>query len=75
MPRFSIVIPVYRNSENIPDLLAALSGVRPEIRSDLSVVFVIDGSPDDSEQQLRWRLPDCPFASTELLNRVPTAEN
>jgi glycosyltransferase involved in cell wall biosynthesis len=64
MSRFSIVIPVYRNSGNIQDLLNALSGVRPEIRSELSVVFVIDGSPDDSEQQLRWRLPDCPFAST-----------
>jgi len=63
MSRFGIVIPVYKNEETIDLLINALSGVRTEIRSQLTVVFVIDGSPDRSEQLLRWKLPQANFNS------------
>ena len=63
MSRFGIVIPVYKNEETIDLLINALSAMPTGIRSQLTVVFVIDGSPDRSEQLLRWKLPDANFSS------------
>ena len=53
----SLVIPVYRNAENISALLDALAALRGQLRDELEVVFVVDGSPDDSYEQLRRALP------------------
>lgn len=68
----SIVIPVYRNAESIPDLVAALSAVARQAAQDhacaTEVVFVVDGSPDDSYALLAQALPDAPFASQLLLH-------
>jgi glycosyltransferase involved in cell wall biosynthesis len=60
---FSLVIPVYRNEENVPSLLAALEGLAAKVPGALEVVFVVDGSPDKSFQVLRERLPAMPFTS------------
>jgi glycosyltransferase involved in cell wall biosynthesis len=49
MAEISIVIPVYHNEENIPDLTAALERCAPT--SEFEFVFVDDGSRDGS-----WRL-------------------
>jgi polyisoprenyl-phosphate glycosyltransferase len=63
----SIVIPVYRNEDSLPELLEALASlsvsVRRDLREDCEVVFVNDGSPDRSELLLRERLPVMPFPS------------
>lgn len=59
-PVHSVVVPVYRNSENIPQLLAALETLRGDLDS-LEAVLVVDGSPDDSYLQLATRLPDARF--------------
>jgi len=68
----SIVIPVYRNAESIPDLLAALSAVAQQAKQRFDyateVVFVVDGSPDDSFALLARALPAAPFASQLLLH-------
>jgi polyisoprenyl-phosphate glycosyltransferase len=68
----SIVIPVYRNAESIPDLLAALSHVANTAQRDFhqttEVVFVVDGSPDNCYQLLQQALPNTPFASKLLLH-------
>lgn len=53
----SLVVPVYRNAENIPSLLEALQILDRDLEGDLEVVFVIDGSPDDSALQLSTALP------------------
>ncbi len=53
----SLVIPVYRNAENIPSLLEALQQLDRELDGDLEIVFVVDGSPDDSALQLSTALP------------------
>ena len=55
--RYSLVIPVYRNEETIPDLLDALVGMRRELDDALEVVFVVDGSPDRSLAVLIETLP------------------
>ena len=68
----SIVIPVYRNADSIPDLVAALSAVAKraceELRIKVEVVFVVDGSPDDSHARLTQELPAAPFASQLLVH-------
>jgi glycosyltransferase involved in cell wall biosynthesis len=63
----SLVIPVYRNAANIEALLQALDGLHRELRDDLEVVFVVDGSPDDSYLRLAAGLPKARFRSQLLL--------
>jgi glycosyltransferase involved in cell wall biosynthesis len=63
----SVVVPVYKNSENIPALLAALQGLRDQLASPLEVVCVVDGSPDDSYLQLASSLPKTGLRSQLLL--------
>jgi glycosyltransferase involved in cell wall biosynthesis len=60
-PRYSLVIPVYRNEENVPDLIEALLGLEQRL-SGLEVVFVVDGSPDRSAEALSQALENVPFA-------------
>ena len=55
--RYSLVIPVYRNEEMIPDLLEALVDMNRELDDALEVVFVDDGSPDRSLALLIEALP------------------
>ncbi|MFF2273374.1 glycosyltransferase family 2 protein [Agromyces sp. NPDC058136] len=66
MTEFSIVIPVYRNSENIGPLIDALGALVAELPDATEVVFVVDGSPDDSYAKLAEALPEAGF-STQLL--------
>ncbi len=53
----SLVIPVYRNEENVPRLLRELEGLAARLPDDLEVVFVVDGSPDRSHEVLARELP------------------
>lgn len=61
---YSLVVPVYRNEDNIPSLLAAIAGLRDALGPSFEAVFVVDGSPDASHERLRRALPEQPFAST-----------
>lgn len=56
-PRYSLVIPVYRNSDNIGELLPACRVLHDGLAGRLEVIFVVDGSPDDSHAQLLAKLP------------------
>jgi polyisoprenyl-phosphate glycosyltransferase len=64
---FSVVIPVYRNAEFVPMLVAEFTRidrmVRERFHMDAEFVFVVDGSPDDSHAQLAAALPVAPFRS------------
>jgi glycosyltransferase involved in cell wall biosynthesis len=51
-PRNSLVIPVYGNSDTITPLLEVIEHIRDQVEGGLEVVFVVDGSPDDSHRQL-----------------------
>jgi polyisoprenyl-phosphate glycosyltransferase len=62
----SLVIPVYKNSENISSLLAELEGLNEDLPTKLEAIFVIDGSPDDCARQLRNALPEAGFQSQLL---------
>lgn len=64
----SLIIPVYRNEESIPDLLTALGTLAGQLADPLEVVFVVDGSPDRSHAMLAQALPNMPFCSQLLLH-------
>ena len=63
----SVVVPVYKNAENIAPLLDALCDLSRTLTGELEVVFVVDGSPDDSYARIRSRLGELPFACQLLL--------
>jgi glycosyltransferase involved in cell wall biosynthesis len=51
--KYSVVIPVYRNEESIPRLVAALDDMNRALGGDFEAVLVVDGSPDRSFELLR----------------------
>ncbi len=59
----SIVIPVYKNEENLDRLLSELERVTSACDVPVEVVFVVDGSPDRCLEILRERLPRAGFSS------------
>jgi glycosyltransferase involved in cell wall biosynthesis len=59
--KHSLIIPVFRNEENIPDLLQALQELGQSVPG-LEVVFVIDGSPDNSAAVLAQGLTEAHYA-------------
>jgi polyisoprenyl-phosphate glycosyltransferase len=61
----SLVVPVYRNEENIPDLLRALSDLATKVRG-FEAVLVVDASPDNAETLLRAALPNLGFPAQLL---------
>ena len=63
----SLVIPVYRNEESLPDLLAAVDGLNEQLDGAMETIFVVDGSPDRCYEILRERLPQCAFRSRLVL--------
>lgn len=65
---FSIVIPVYKNEASLPRLISALTELKNSIQCELEVVFVVDGSPDNSFGLLRESLYTLPFATQLLLH-------
>jgi len=52
---YSLVIPVYKNEQSIPDLLESLKKIDNALDGQLEIVFVVDGSPDQSYALLRDR--------------------
>lgn len=59
----SLVIPVYRNAENVESLILAIEELSTRVEGGLEVVFVVDGSPDRSLDLLLEKLPSASFRS------------
>jgi len=57
----SLVIPVYKNEENLPRLFRELEQVAGRLADELEIVFVVDGSPDASLRILREHLATWPL--------------
>jgi glycosyltransferase involved in cell wall biosynthesis len=62
--RRSLVIPVYRNAENISELTSAIVDLSKRIGPGLEIIFVIDGSPDNSAELLMAASKTLPCPST-----------
>ena len=63
---YSVIIPVYKNEENISRLLSALRDMYISLEKKLEVVFVVDGSPDRSFEILKGELKSLPMP-TQLI--------
>ncbi len=63
----SLVVPVYKNEDSIPDLLEVLAGLNRLLDGEFEAVIVVDGSPDRSLDLLIDRLPEAPFAAQLLV--------
>ncbi|KIP94857.1 glycosyltransferase family 2 protein [Pseudomonas sp. HN2] len=64
--RYSVIVPVYKNADSIPRLIQALTDMNTTLENQLEVVFVVDGSPDDSFLLLKQALGAMSF-SAQLL--------
>lgn len=64
--KYSVIIPVYKNEASIPRLVQALQDLNRSLGQALEVVFVVDGSPDQSYQLLKNMLPEAGFAAQLL---------
>lgn len=60
---YSIIIPVYKNEASLPELIEAITNVNRQLDEVLEVVFVVDGSPDNSYSTLAQYLPQQSFHS------------
>jgi len=65
---YSIIVPVYKNEESIFDLIKVFSAINRKLRNRLTVVFVVDGSPDHSFELLNQYLPLADFKSRLILH-------
>jgi polyisoprenyl-phosphate glycosyltransferase len=61
--RYSVVVPVYGNAATLPLVVDRLTTVAEGLDGPLEIVFVVDGSPDDSLEVLRRTLPDAKVSS------------
>ena len=52
-PHISIVIPIYRNEEHLKPLNQRLLETLPKIDSNFEVIYVCDGSPDNSWSKIQ----------------------
>jgi len=59
----SVVVPVYRNEPTLLELLRQIAALHQQLDGSFEVVFVIDGSPDNSYALLKLRLGEMPFPS------------
>ena len=66
--RYSLVIPLYKNEENLPDLFSALDSLAHNIGEQFEVVFVVDGSPDHCFSIINDRLPEFSFPAQLILH-------
>lgn len=51
-PVHSLVVPVYNNASSITALVEAVEHIADRVEGELEAVFVIDGSPDNSQELL-----------------------
>ena len=66
----TVVIPVYRNEDSVPELLDVVEGLNANLKGEFEAVFVVDGSPDRCYEILLNTLSTRPFrAKLALLSR------
>lgn len=55
-PKLSVVIPVYNEQENLPELYERLTATLQSLKLPYEIIFVDDGSRDESRRLLRERI-------------------
>ena len=67
MVQNSLIIPVYNSENNLNNLIKRINDLYKELSKDLEIIFVIDGSPDNSYEMLKNLLPQEKFSSKIVL--------
>lgn len=65
--RYSLIIPVYRNSESLDELVRRCASLAEKLKHPFETIFVVDGSPDDSYAKLERLLAEVRFDSQLVL--------
>lgn len=65
--RYSLIIPVYKNSASLDELVSRCATLSKNLKHPLEAVFVVDGSPDDSFAKLQKLLEKAAFESQLVL--------
>jgi glycosyltransferase involved in cell wall biosynthesis len=69
---YSVIVPVYRTAEFVPDLMTEFARVSRIVRDrfdmPIEFIFVVDASPDNSYDLLQRVLPEAPFRSQLILH-------
>lgn len=60
---YSVVVPIYNNADSLPELIENLNWIAEKLEKPLEVIFVIDGSPDNSYVVLCDLIGRCKFSS------------
>lgn len=68
MIKYSLVIPVYGNEDNIPDLFHELRKLHKKYSNEIEIVFVVDASPDNCWTILKDRLNEESFNCQLILH-------
>jgi glycosyltransferase involved in cell wall biosynthesis len=61
---YSVVIPVYNNSESLDELLYSIEATLSKMNTRNEIIFVVDGSPDNSYEKL---IKSTPWRNTEII--------
>ena len=64
----ALIIPVYKNEDSIPELLSTLESMYTDLGEELTITFVVDGSPDKCHELLMHSLPGARFPSKLFLH-------
>lgn len=64
---YSLIIPIYKNAESLPDLLKVITELQQKVTDSMELIFVVDGSPDNSYQYLNQHLSQIAMPSTILV--------
>jgi glycosyltransferase involved in cell wall biosynthesis len=57
VPECAVIVPVYRNAENVPELIERLALLNARVPGGIEAVLVVDGCPDNSHALLAEALP------------------
>ena len=63
----NLIVPIYRNEENIPELLERFEELNRQVKGGINVVCVVDGSPDNCFHLLAAGLEAATYTSTLML--------
>lgn len=62
-PVYSLVIPVYKNEASLVELMQQIASLAADLDAALEVIFVVDGSPDNSYYALKNLCATAPCAT------------
>lgn len=60
---YSLIIPIYKNSQFIPELLVSIDGLNKKLKNKIEAVFIIDGNPENEFEILKEQLKKNSFKS------------